>query len=91
MYVNNTNEALDNIQALEGLQRGARHDTYISAAGYIIGEYGHELKDVPAMEQFRLLHERFISSSSDTKVLTFVPNCLQAAWACCCSYKRRVC
>ena len=55
------------LQAVEGLQRGASHDTFVSAAGYIIGEYGHELKDVPASQQFKLLHQRFVAASSETK------------------------
>lgn len=57
------------LQAMEGLKRGSSHDTYICAAGYLIGEYGSEVKSATPLEQFKLLQSSFLTSAVDTKVL----------------------
>lgn len=59
---------------MEGLQRGATHDTFVCAAGYLIGEYGGRLEEVAAMEQFRLLQNCFLTSSVETKVSSYGMN-----------------
>ncbi len=53
---------------MEALERGASYDTFVCAAGYLLGEYGTLLSNVPATKQFSLLHERFVSASLETKV-----------------------
>lgn len=59
-------------QAVEGLKRGTSHDTYICAAGYLIGEYGASVKSVTPLEQFKLLQASFLTSAVDTKVGSFL-------------------
>lgn len=56
------------VQAIEGLKRGSRHDTYLCAAGYLIGEYGAQVKSTPPVEQFKLLQGPFLAAAVDTKV-----------------------
>lgn len=60
-------------QAVEALERGASYDSFVCAAGYLIGEYGVLLKEVPPLKQFKLLHDRFVSTSPDTKASRY-PN-----------------
>ncbi len=55
-------------QVLESLQDGASHDALVSCAGYILGEYGRLVPEVPTHVQFALLQERFPVVSSETKV-----------------------
>ena len=63
------------MQAIEGLKRGSRHDTYLCAAGYLIGEYGAQIKSTPPVEQFKLLQGPFLAAAVDTKVsLHFIPH-----------------
>jgi len=54
-------------QALEALQRGAAHEALVCCAGYLLGEYGRLVADVPAHMQFALLQERFVAASSEAK------------------------
>lgn len=54
-------------QALEALQRGAVHEALVCCAGYLLGEYGRLVADVPAHVQFALLQERFVAVSSEAK------------------------
>ncbi len=56
------------VKAVEGLKRGSGHDTYVCAAGYLIGEYGSQLKSTTPVEQFKLLQASFLTSAVDTKV-----------------------
>ena len=56
------------MQAIEGLKRGSGHDTYVCAAGYLIGEYGSQVKSATPVEQFKLLQGSFLTSAVDTKV-----------------------
>ena len=53
---------------LEALQQGASHDALVCCAGYVLGEYGRLVKEVPTHVQFALLHERFLTVSNETKV-----------------------
>jgi hypothetical protein len=55
-------------QVLEALQKGASHDALVCCAGYVLGEYGRLVPEVPSHVQFALLHERFITVSNETKV-----------------------
>ena len=55
-------------QVLEALQQGASHDALVCCAGYVLGEYGRLVKEVPTHVQFALLHERFLTVSNETKV-----------------------
>ena len=55
-------------QVLESLQDGASHDALVSCAGYILGEYGRLVPEVPTHVQFALLQERFPVVSTETKV-----------------------
>lgn len=55
-------------QVLEALQDGASHDALVSVAGYVLGEYGRLVPEVPSHVQFALLHERFLTVSNETKV-----------------------
>lgn len=41
---------------------------FVKCSGYLIGEYGRLLPDVPVLDQFRLLHTRFLAAAPDTKV-----------------------
>ena len=54
-------------QALEALQRGAVHEALVCCAGYLLGEYGRLVADVPAHVHFALLQERFVAVSSEAK------------------------
>ena len=56
------------LQAVEALERGASYDTFVCAAGYLIGEYSTLLNDVAPLKQFKLLHDRFLAASQETKV-----------------------
>eukprot|EP00878_Enallax_costatus_P024930 GHUV01026636.1.p1 GENE.GHUV01026636.1~~GHUV01026636.1.p1 ORF type:complete len:670 (+),score=220.90 GHUV01026636.1:292-2301(+) len=57
-------------QVVEVLGRGASHEALMCMAAYVIGEYGRLIKSqVPTLDQFRLLHERFPTLSSTTKGL----------------------
>ena len=56
------------VQAVEGLKRGSGHDTYVCAAGYLIGEYGAQVQSATPVEQFKLLQGSFLTSAVDTKV-----------------------
>lgn len=55
-------------QVLEALQQGASHDALVCCAGYVLGEYGRLVPEVPTHVQFALLHERFLTVSNETKV-----------------------
>ena len=54
-------------QAVEALQRGASNEPLVCVAGYVLGEYGKLLTDVPIHSQFSLLQERFVSVSPEAK------------------------
>ena len=56
---------------LEALQHGASHDALVCCAGYILGEYGRLVPEVPSHVQFALLHERFLTVSNETKASPF--------------------
>ncbi|BDA41202.1 AP-2 complex subunit alpha-1 [Coccomyxa sp. Obi] len=56
-------------KVLESLQDGASHDALVSCAGYILGEYGRLVPEVPTHVQFALLQERFPVVSTETKGL----------------------
>ena len=66
--------ALVSAQVLEALQQGASHDALVCCAGYVLGEYGRLVPEVPTHVQFALLHERFLTVSNETKVRTFQPH-----------------
>lgn len=55
------------MQVLEALQQGASHDALVCCAGYVLGEYGRLVPEVPTHVQFALLHERFPTVSNETK------------------------
>ena len=55
-------------QVVEALQRGASNEALVCVAGYVLGEYGRLLPDVPIHAQFLLLQERFVSVSPEAKV-----------------------
>ena len=55
------------VQVLEALQQGASHDALVCCAGYVLGEYGRLVPEVPTHVQFALLHERFLTVSNETK------------------------
>ena len=55
------------IQAVEALQRGASNEPLVCVAGYVLGEYGRLLADIPIHAQFLLLQERFVSVSPEAK------------------------
>ena len=59
------------MQAVEALQRGASNEPLVCVAGYVLGEYGRLLTDVPIHAQFALLQERFVSVSADAKASFF--------------------
>lgn len=57
--------------AVEALRRGASYEVFVKCTGYLLGEHGHLLsaaREVPLLEQFRLLQERFLAATTDTKV-----------------------
>ena len=56
------------MQVLEALQQGASHNALVCCAGYVLGEYGRLVPEVPTHVQFALLHERFLTVSNETKV-----------------------
>ena len=60
-------------QVLEALQQGASHDALVCCAGYVLGEYGRLVPEVPTHVQFALLQERFLTVSNETKVWTSRP------------------
>ena len=60
-------------QVLEALQQGASHDALVCCAGYVLGEYGRLVPEVPTHVQFALLQERFLTVSNETKVRTSRP------------------
>ena len=57
-------------RAVEALQRGAAYDVFVKCAGYLLGEYGRLLgaEGPSTLEQFQLLHSRFLAAGRDTKV-----------------------
>lgn len=67
-------------QVLESLQDGASHDALVCCAGYVLGEYGRLVPEVPTHVQFALLQERFLTVSSETKVPS--PSLAQLAQIC---------
>lgn len=54
---------------LEALQRGAAHESLVCCAAYLLGEYGRQVQQVPLRDQFALLQERFVTVSSEAKVI----------------------
>ena len=56
------------MQVLEALQQGASHNALVCCAGYVLGEYGRLVPEVPTHVQFALLQERFLTVSNETKV-----------------------
>ena len=55
----------------EALARGASFEVFLKCTGYVLGEYGRLLSaggEVPLLEQFRLLQQRFVAASPETKV-----------------------
>lgn len=63
----------DTLQAVEALQRGASNEPLVCVAGYLLGEYGKLLQDVPIHSQFALLQERFVSTSPEARVCLLAP------------------
>lgn len=61
------------LQVLEALQDGASHDALVCCAGYVLGEYGRLVPEVPSHVQFALLQERFLTVSNETKVCSSLP------------------
>ena len=57
------------LQVLEALQRGAAHESLVCCAAYLLGEYGRQVQQVPLRDQFALLQERFVTVSSEAKVV----------------------
>lgn len=57
------------LQVLEALQRGAAHESLVCCAAYLLGEYGRQVQQVPLRDQFALLQERFVTVSSEAKVI----------------------
>lgn len=54
----------------EVLRGGAAHESLICTAAYVLGEFGHTIREVtPPLEQFRLLNDRFLAASAPTKGL----------------------
>lgn len=50
---------------------GTPPQVFVKCTGYLLGEHGHLLSaagEVPLLDQFRLLQERFLAASPDTKV-----------------------
>ena len=48
------------------------HRTLVKIAGYILGEFGHTIAEMPgssAEDQLRVLHEQFMQAEPDTKAL----------------------
>lgn len=56
-------------RAYEALQRGASYEVFVKCAGYLIGEYGRQLADVPSMDLFKYLHQRFLTATPETKAI----------------------
>ncbi|KAK9803215.1 hypothetical protein WJX73_004463 [Symbiochloris irregularis] len=56
-------------KAMEALQRGASNEPMVCVAGYLLGEYGRLVTDVPISAQFALLQERFVSTSPEAKAM----------------------
>lgn len=56
---------------LEALKSPAAHETAVKVGGYILGEFGHLLKEsnVTGAEIFETLHNRFATSSLSTRAL----------------------
>jgi hypothetical protein len=58
-------------RALEALRRGASYEVFVKATGWLLGEHGPGLAvagEAPLLDQFRLLQERFVAASPETKV-----------------------
>ena len=87
-------------KAAESLRRGASYEVFVKCTGYLLGEYGHLLagggdaagtaggaaggEEVPLLEQFQLLQERFVAASPETKVSSCVGLLDEAVgWGCC--------
>ena len=78
-------------KAAEALRRGASYEVFVKCTGYLLGEYGHLLaaggdaagaaggEEVPLLEQFQLLQERFVAASPETKVGA-TPGCWWRRW-----------
>lgn len=59
-------------KCVEALHRGASYEVFVKCTGYVLGEYGPMLAqagEVPLMEQFQLLQDRFVAASPETKAL----------------------
>ncbi|GAB4815001.1 hypothetical protein N2152v2_002047 [Parachlorella kessleri] len=57
-------------RAAEALQRGASFEVFVKCAGYLLGEYGRLLATgLPTLDQFRLLHSRFLAAAPETKAI----------------------
>ena len=56
---------------LEALKVPAAHETAVKVGGYLLGEFGHLLKEsnVAGIEIFDVLHKRFLTSSLPTRAL----------------------
>mmetsp|Transcript_6734 Transcript_6734/g.23503 ORF Transcript_6734/g.23503 Transcript_6734/m.23503 type:complete len:504 (+) Transcript_6734:1465-2976(+) len=52
----------------EHFKRGSKHEAMTNLSGYILGEFGHHL-NVPPLEIFQRLHDKFVRSSNETKTL----------------------
>ena len=75
------------LQVLEALQRGAAHESLVCCAAYLLGEYGRQVQQVPLRDQFALLQERFVTVSSEAKVI--LP--CTAFCTCCASHSLILC
>lgn len=60
---------------MEALQRGASNEPMVCVAGYLLGEYGRLLTDIPTSAQFALLQERFVSTSPEAKASPAFVHC----------------
>jgi AP-2 complex subunit alpha len=59
-------------KSVEALRRGASYEVFVKCTGYLLGEYGPLLSaagEVPLLDQFQLLQERFVAASPETKAL----------------------
>lgn len=59
-------------RAAEALRRGAAHEVFVKCVGYLLGEFGRLVageEGLSTLEQFRLLHARFLATSADTKAI----------------------
>ena len=71
---------LASVQVLEALQQGASHNALVCCAGYVLGEYGRLVPEVPTHVQFALLHERFLTVNNETKARDCKAHLIVSSW-----------